>query len=214
MRRLSGDKRLWRPAPGTAIALLALVLAMSGFAVAAKNSGGGGVIHACVVKGGEEKGLLRVVNGTKCPKGQRAITFNQKGPAGPAGERGAPGAAAANPSLSPLEAVHFIGSPGEPGFESGAGNSSGGTRAGFYKDQLGIVHVQGEVDASVTGQIFVLPAGFRPADQICTSASAFNSSATFVVNRVCVNPAGNISNAQGPGTQYISLNAITFRADN
>jgi hypothetical protein len=115
--------------------------------------------------------------------------------------------------LPALEAVHFIGAPGEPTFELSAGNSSGGTRAGFYKDQLGIVHLQGEVNATAGGGIFILPAGFRPADQVCTSASAFNPSTVFVINRVCVNPVGNVDNSQGTGTQYISLNALTFRAD-
>jgi hypothetical protein len=27
-----------------------------------------------------------------------------------------------------------------------------------------------------------------------------------------VNPVGNVDNAQGTGTQYISLNALSFRA--
>jgi hypothetical protein len=210
MRRSVGGRRLGRPAPGTVIALVAVVLAMSGFAVAATNFGGG-VIHGCVVKRGEEKGVLRVVHATKCPKGQQAITFNQEGPAGPAGKPGTPGAAAANPSLPQLEAVHFIDAPGEPAFEFGAGDSSGGPRAGFYKDQLGIVHLQGEVDSDVGAVIFLLPPGFRPADQVCSAASAFTPATAFTVNRVCVNPAGNIDNSQGTGTQYISLNALTFR---
>ncbi|MBS1677105.1 MAG: hypothetical protein JST08_06950 [Actinobacteria bacterium] len=223
MLRLPGVERLRRPSPGTVIALVALVAAMSGAAVAATNSGRG-VIHACVVKSGKEKGLLRIVSGSKCRKGQQPLTFNQTGPVGPAGpagptgpvgpagERGAAGAAATDPTLPPLEAVHFVGTSGEPKFEAGAGNTSGVGKAGFYADQLGIVHLMGEV--SGTGTIFTLPPAFRPAHQVCTSASAFKSGLTFVTNRVCVTPAGLVVNDRGEGNEYLSLNALTYRPDN
>jgi hypothetical protein len=222
--RWSGDKRSRLPSLATAIALVALVLAMSGFAVAATSSGGGGVIHGCVVKAGEEKGLLRVVGGSSCPEGQRSIAFDKAGPRGPAGpagqvgppgERGSAGAAATNLAPPPLEAIHFVGAPGEPGFEPGAGNagSTSVPKAGFYKDQLGIVHIQGEVKANQ--RIFVLPEGFRPSNQVCASAPAFKSGASvFVTNRVCVNPAGLVLNDRGEGTEFIALNALAYRVDN
>jgi hypothetical protein len=221
--RWSGDKRSRRPSPATAIALAALVFAMSGFAVAATSSGGGGVIHGCVVKAGEEKGLLRVVSGGKCPEGQRPIAFAKAGrpgpvgatgPAGAPGAPGAAGAAATNPALPPLEAIHFVGAPGEPGFEPGAGNAApGAPKAGFYKDQLGFVHIQGEVKAGQ--RIFVLPEGFRPASQVCASAPAFKAGASaFVTDRVCVNPAGLVDNDRGEGTEFIGLGALAYRVDN
>jgi hypothetical protein len=49
---------------------------------------------------------------------------------------------------------------------------------------------------------------------VCSAASAFtpDPATDFTVNRVCVNPAGNVDNPQGTGTQYVSLNALTFRA--
>lgn len=222
--RWSGDRRSPLPSPATAIALVALVLATSGFAVAATSSGGGGAIHGCIVKAGQEKGLLRVVGGTSCPKGQRAITFDKIGPRGPAGpvgpagqagELGAPAAPSADSSQQPLEAIHFVGAPGEPAFEPNAGNAGGTSvpKAGFYKDQLGFVHIQGEVKANQ--RIFVLPEGFRPANQVCVSAPAFKSGASvFVTNRVCVNPAGLVDNDRGEGTEFIALNALTYRVDN
>lgn len=81
-----------------------------------------------------------------------------------------PSASLAN-SLSPLEATHLVGAPGEPAFESGSSNypAEGGLSfnpVGFYKDHEGIVHLQGIAKvgkgAPITS-VFTLPAGFRPA---------------------------------------------------
>src|SRR6478672_10015077 len=75
-------------------------------------------------------------------------------------------------SLTPHEAVHIVGAPGEPAFENGAHNIpvSGSVNLlplGFYKDHEGVVHLQGigEVGKSASGipTVFTLPAGFRPA---------------------------------------------------
>jgi hypothetical protein len=80
-----------------------------------------------------------------------------------------PSAQQAN-GLSGLEAVHFVGAPGEPGFENGSTNF--GTEGpftyapvGFYKDHEGIVHLEGfaKVDAGPSFvAVFTLPPGFRP----------------------------------------------------
>jgi hypothetical protein len=66
-------------------ATVALVLAMSGFAVAA-IPGPDGVIHGCYQK---TKGTLRVA--TKCSKSEKAIAWNQKGPQGLQGIQGIQG---------------------------------------------------------------------------------------------------------------------------
>lgn len=82
-----------------------------------------------------------------------------------------PSAQLAN-TLPPHEAVHIVGSPGEPVFENGAHNipTSGLVSLlplGFYKDHEGIVHLQGvaEVGKNPGGvpTVFTLPPGFRPA---------------------------------------------------
>jgi hypothetical protein len=79
-----------------------------------------------------------------------------------------PSASVAN-GLPPLEPVHVVGDPGQPPFLNGASNLTGkgfGFRpAGFYKDHDGIVHLQGVLDTgevSIFGEVFALPAGFRP----------------------------------------------------
>ncbi len=77
-------------------------------------------------------------------------------------------------ALSPGEAIHLVGAPGEPAFEGGSSNASAPTvsglpPAGFYKDHEGIVHLEGVVKVGKPATIgslvpiFTLPPGFRPA---------------------------------------------------
>ena len=74
-------------------ATLALVLAMSGGAIAATGGfTGSSNIKACV--GGN--GVLKLQNGKKCKHGQKGVSWNQQGPAGPKGAPGAAGAAGAS----------------------------------------------------------------------------------------------------------------------
>jgi hypothetical protein len=71
-------------------ATLALVFAMSGGAIAA--SGGfssGGKLQACV---NGEGGLRLLKAGKHCARGQKAVAWNQDGPAGAPGAKGAAGA--------------------------------------------------------------------------------------------------------------------------
>jgi pilus assembly protein FimV len=71
-------------------ATLALVLAMSGGAIAATGGfSSGGKLQACVSEGG----IMRLAKaGQKCKKGQTEIAWNQTGPDGPKGTPGAAGA--------------------------------------------------------------------------------------------------------------------------
>ena len=65
--------RLRRPSPSIVIATAALVLAAGGFAVAAIPSRDG-TIHACYKT---EGGDVRVVKGTTCKQGERALSWNR-----------------------------------------------------------------------------------------------------------------------------------------
>jgi hypothetical protein len=71
------------------VATLALVLALSGGAIAA--TGGftsGGKLHACV----NEEGRLKLLkSGGHCKRGQKSVSWAQIGPAGPVGIPGATG---------------------------------------------------------------------------------------------------------------------------
>jgi hypothetical protein len=86
-------------------AALALVFAMSGGAIAATGGfGSSGTLRACA----NEEGVIRLLKaGKKCKKGQKAVSWNQEGPAGargaagPAGATGAAGAAGAAGAPAP-----------------------------------------------------------------------------------------------------------------
>jgi hypothetical protein len=67
--------------------VVAVVLAASGFAVAAIPSGG--VIHGCFAK---RTGALRVIGSRKhCARGEQALSWNQQGKPGLPGPQGKPG---------------------------------------------------------------------------------------------------------------------------
>jgi hypothetical protein len=95
-------KRITKHLPyANVAATLAVVLAMSGGAIAA--TGGftnGGSLRACV---NQEGGLKLLKSGRKCKKGQSLIGWSQVGPKGPAGVQGPAGATGA------------AGTPGSPG---------------------------------------------------------------------------------------------------
>jgi hypothetical protein len=93
-------------------ATLALVLAMSGGAVAATGGfSSGGTLKACA----NEEGVIRLLKpGKKCKQGQKSVSWNQTGPAGASGAKGVSGAPGAN------GASGAAGSPGAPGLPASA----------------------------------------------------------------------------------------------
>lgn len=90
-------------------------------------------------------------------------------------------------SLTPTEAIHLVGAPGQPGFEGGSHNyvpegpvPYGFNPVGFYKDHEGIVHLEGVAETGPTGIVFTLPPGFRPATNkiIPWNLASFNEGVT------------------------------------
>lgn len=71
--------------------------------------------------------------------------------------------------LSTPEALHLVGAAGEPAFQNAWINrvgSGSNNPAGFYKDSMGRVYVQGEISSGTNTSaitIFTLPAGYRPS---------------------------------------------------
>jgi hypothetical protein len=101
--------RISRPSPAMIVALVALFISATGVAVAA-IPGGNGVIHACYNKKG---GALRAVSGGKsCPRGTRALSWNQ---AGARGATGAPGARGATGAPGATGTQGATGAPGTNG---------------------------------------------------------------------------------------------------
>jgi len=103
------------PSPALVVALVALVAAVGGYAIAAvpdKN----GRIPACY---GKKSGDLRVlVKGTKCKRGEKKLLWNQTGPTGSAGAPGQPG------------------SPGQPGQDGAPGPAGGSMLTGNTKNLI------------------------------------------------------------------------------
>src|SRR5436309_13652161 len=77
-----------KPSPAMAVALAALIVASTGWAIAATSKSS--VIRACANK---RTGALRLAS--KCRRKERSIFWNQTGPAGLQGPRGAKGATGA-----------------------------------------------------------------------------------------------------------------------
>lgn len=205
-----------RPSPAMVVAVIALVIAMVGTGYAAsllpKNSVGTKQIKKNAVTSAKVKNKTLI---------GKDINLNKLGTV--------PSANVAN-GLVPPEAVHLVGAPGEPGFQSGSsnfGSVEGITLppAGFYKDHDGIVHLQGLVKVGASGPIgtiFNLPAGFRPAtntllffDTFCSGvACAGEASSTLLIGGSSTSLSGLSLDGAVVGSQetVVSLDGITFRA--
>ncbi len=154
----------FQPTPwhAMAISMTALFVALGGVGYAAlslpKNSVGteqlqnGAVGTAKLKKGAVTKNKLNVT-GVTVPNALRARSANTA------------------QRLATPEPFHLVGASGEPQFENAWSNRGGSAvgsvdePAGFYKDQEGIVHLQGQIvqPTAPTGSvIFQLPPGYRP----------------------------------------------------
>jgi hypothetical protein len=126
-------------------------------------------------------------------------------------------------SLSPLEATHIVGAPGEPQFEAGS-RSVGAIEGfkfnpvGFYKDHDGIVHLQGWAfvgkDGAGQTPIFTLPPGFRPAPGVTTIYEMI-ANGPILVGGVGSSFGGIDTSAKviGEEEEIAALDGVTFRAE-
>ena len=87
---------------------------------------------------------------------------------------------------------------------------SGHSEVTYYKDVLGTVHISGTADSngSIDGNVFTLPAGYRPGAYVIYMCASSNASENEV--RVSADGAVDVLNAL-PAT-YMSFDGITFRA--
>lgn len=99
-----------------------------------------------------------------------------------------------------------------PSFQNGWVNyGSGYLNAGYFEDSLGVVHLRGLVRngtfGEVSGTIFTLPVGYRPAGRVIFSVMTSPNAA----GRVDVLPTGDVRAIAG-SSGYLSLEGISFRA--
>ncbi len=169
--------RLRPPSPALVISMVALSLALGGTAVAA-----GTAAHP---DARADKALIATmaptlkVNYAKAA-GSAATAVNATN-ATNATQLGARPASYYAPAGHP--AVLSVGSAGEPGFRNGWKNYGGAwSRAGFWKDASGVVHLEGTLNGKKAGKVaFQLPVGYRPAADIFTVAAAGNHSTSIEI---------------------------------
>lgn len=132
--------------------------------------------------------------------------------------------------IAPAEPIHYVGTTGEPQFNSNVQrtwtNVGSGNSVGFYKDQLGIVHLLGTalcVDFTSSGNcgisaaaIFTLPAGYRPP--LNETFTVPNSTSPAKRIDVTIYPSGPTNPGQvfvlapsGLDAYNLSLDSISFR---
>lgn len=110
------------------------------------------------------------------------------------------------------EAFIVVGSGGgAPAFGANWSASAGDT-VGFYKDTLGIVHLEGRLkkDAGVNYNAFILPAGYRPTIGFGRYPSVNTSDLSNY--SIIISSGGVVTISNAVDTLEVAFDGITFRA--
>lgn len=112
-----------------------------------------------------------------------------------------------------VESPHEVGTAGEPAFQGTWANFGSTWRgARFWKDPVGVVHLEGLVAGGATATtVFTLPAGYRPGMGVL-----FGSDMNAQVHaRIDVESDGDVIARFGAGGTniYVSLSGISFRQE-
>jgi hypothetical protein len=101
------------------------------------------------------------------------------------------------------EPVRLIGAEDQPPFAPGVSAAGGDDLdPGFWRDGVGTIHLQGSVDGA-GGPIFTLPGGYRPAGTARFRVPAGPGAATLEIT-----PDGDVTVS---GADPVSLDGIAFR---
>jgi hypothetical protein len=229
-----------RPSPAMVVALIALICALTGTAWAAldKNSVGTKQLKNNAVTTAKIK--KEAVNAKKVKKHSltgKNIDLATLGTV-PSATNATSAVNATNAKnadtaggLTPLEAVHFVGTPGQPPFVNAEDVPSSALEppipgvslrsVGFYEDHEGIVHLEG---STIVGSgtpypiTFTLPPGFRPASKTVPTFPNSEGEEVISVQGSDINSEGHDYSGDvllygGGSESFASLNGITFRAE-
>jgi hypothetical protein len=123
-------------------------------------------------------------------------------------------AASAYATKTGTEAVRLVGTAGNPAFNTGWGNAGSPFQVvGFWKDQFGIVHLQGDASRSsgTNPDIFQLPVGYRPnAYENIAVYGDGGTAAGIAITGPGDGTPGAVRLVGGAAT-FIGLSGVTFR---
>jgi hypothetical protein len=191
------------PSPAMVVAVIALIVALSGSALAASG---------VIIKKPSQLGK-NVVTGKAVKNGSLSgsdIKVAALGTVPAATNAGHATVADRANSIPSPEAWHLVGNPGEPAFQNGWNNTGASfSTAAYFKDLEGIVHLRGSVTAGISQTIFTLPAGYRPSGVEGFAVLANGGSPP--VGSIAILPSGTVN--INSGLQPFALDGISFRAE-
>jgi hypothetical protein len=223
--------RLRPPSPAMAVALLALFVALGGSSYAALKIGSKQIVNNSVRSKDLRNNDVRSrdvrnnsltgadVNEARLGTVPSANTASSATSAASAGTAGSAANADALGGVgpegyvrAPTEPTRLVGTPGNPAFENGFKNHSLGAPAGFFKDQFGVVHLQGDLDPpGGANTIFTLPPGYRTDHNGAQGPSFLVTADGAGTSVVSVDFEGKVRLLMS-ATEHVSINGITFRA--
>jgi len=213
------SKRMRRPSPAMSVAVMALVVAVAGTAVA-------GTATISNLSKNDKKQIKKLIRKIGAKQANTRIT--KRAPqlsvaradfaANAASLGGVPaGAYAQGSDLQPVPYTPLALSPGWVHAASGAGSAP--PRA--YRDQMGVVHLSGLIarQSGTDGTALTLPAGMRPGFHlefpvVCDVPGLLfdpEPGSAFIYPGGEVKP---INTSDADCTERLSLDGIAFRADN
>jgi hypothetical protein len=196
-----------RPSPAIIVAVLALVAALAGTAIAGPNASTSAVSKKKVKKIATKQ-IKKLAPGLSVASATNADSAANSNALG-----GKPPGAFASSTSEPYRSID---TPGQPQFQNSWANFAGFDRmTAFYRDPLGIVHLRGGIitnDGDGGEVAFRLPPGYRPEEFGGTFPADRIQSETLLA-QVSVGTSGDVTPVCEPGAGCaVTLNGITFRA--